>query len=51
MSIPGGVCRPNGELAYRWRELVPADAATPIVINCAGRTRSIIKPRRRSTWA
>ena len=41
MSIPGGVCCPNGELAYRWRELVP-DAATPIVINCAGRTRSII---------
>jgi len=41
MNIPGAVCCPNGELAYRLRDLVP-DAATPIVINCAGRTRSII---------
>lgn len=41
MSIPGAVCCPNGELAYRLRDLVPDDA-TPIVINCAGRTRSII---------
>lgn len=41
MNIPGAVCCPNGELAYRVRSLVP-DATTPIVINCAGRTRSII---------
>jgi len=41
MNIPGALCCPNGELAYRLRDLVP-DAATPIVINCAGRTRSII---------
>lgn len=41
MNIPGAICCPNGELAYRLRDLVP-DAETPIVINCAGRTRSII---------
>ena len=41
MSIPGATCCPNGELAYRITSLVP-DADTPIVINCAGRTRSIL---------
>ncbi|WP_316154898.1 rhodanese-like domain-containing protein [Cupriavidus sp. BIC8F] len=41
MNIPGAICCPNGELAYRLRDLVP-DTGTPIVINCAGRTRSII---------
>jgi rhodanese-related sulfurtransferase len=41
MSIPGGVCVPGGELAYRIRDLVP-DADTTIVVNCAGRTRSIM---------
>lgn len=41
MSIPGAICCPNGELAYRIDRLVP-DASTPIVINCAGRTRSIL---------
>ncbi|SDP24539.1 3-mercaptopyruvate sulfurtransferase SseA, contains two rhodanese domains [Ralstonia sp. 25mfcol4.1] len=41
MNIPGAICCPNGELAYRLRDLVP-DTTTPIVINCAGRTRSII---------
>jgi rhodanese-related sulfurtransferase len=41
MTIPSSICCPNGELGYRIRELVP-DASTPIVINCAGRTRSII---------
>ncbi|MCT9123042.1 rhodanese-like domain-containing protein [Cupriavidus gilardii] len=41
MNIPGAICCPNGELAYRLRDLVPDDD-TPIVINCAGRTRSII---------
>ncbi|MDH0850961.1 rhodanese-like domain-containing protein [Delftia tsuruhatensis] len=41
MNIPGAICCPNGELALRVSRLVP-DAATPIVVNCAGRTRSII---------
>ncbi|MDT6963101.1 rhodanese-like domain-containing protein [Cupriavidus sp. SZY C1] len=41
MNIPGAICCPNGELAYRLRDLVP-DTTTPVVINCAGRTRSII---------
>ncbi|MDF6715425.1 rhodanese-like domain-containing protein, partial [Escherichia coli] len=41
MTIPSSICCPNGELGLRIRELVP-DATTPIVVNCAGRTRSII---------
>src|SRR3546814_3400071 len=41
MSIPGAVCCPNGELALRIGELAP-DPRTKVVINCAGRTRSII---------
>jgi rhodanese-related sulfurtransferase len=41
MNIPSATCCPNGELAYRVRRLVP-DTTTPIVVNCAGRTRSII---------
>jgi cystathionine beta-lyase len=41
MTIPGSVCCPNGELGYRVHDLVP-DEQTPIVVNCAGRTRSII---------
>jgi cystathionine beta-lyase len=41
MTIPGSICCPNGELGYRLTDLVPDDT-TPIVINCAGRTRSII---------
>jgi rhodanese-related sulfurtransferase len=41
MNIPGGICCPNGELALRIRELVP-NPKTKIVVNCAGRTRSII---------
>jgi rhodanese-related sulfurtransferase len=41
MNIPTATCCPNGELAYRVRQLVP-DESTRIVINCAGRTRSII---------
>ncbi|HXS52381.1 MAG TPA: rhodanese-like domain-containing protein [Usitatibacter sp.] len=41
MSIPGARCCPNGELAYRVRAMVP-DERMPIVVNCAGRTRSII---------
>jgi rhodanese-related sulfurtransferase len=41
MNIPGATCCPNGELAWRVSTLVP-DATVPIVVNCAGRTRSII---------
>ncbi|MEM0988055.1 MAG: rhodanese-like domain-containing protein [Pseudomonadota bacterium] len=41
MNIPGATCCPNGELALRIDSLVP-DADTTVVINCAGRTRSII---------
>jgi cystathionine beta-lyase len=41
MNIPGALCCPNGELNYRFEDLV-ADERTPVVINCAGRTRSII---------
>ncbi|WP_263262375.1 cystathionine beta-lyase [Pseudomonas sp. RIT-PI-S] len=41
MSIPGAACCPNGELGLRAQTMV-ADNNTPIVINCAGRTRSII---------
>jgi len=41
MNIPGSICCPNGELALRIGELAP-DPDTTIVINCAGRTRSII---------
>ncbi|CAN7369942.1 rhodanese-like domain-containing protein [Paraburkholderia sp. DD10] len=41
MTIPGAVSCPNGELAYRFGALV-ADSQTPVVIHCAGRTRSII---------
>ncbi|MCP8713236.1 sulfurtransferase, partial [Streptomyces sp. AC04842] len=41
MSIPGGICCPNGELALRAHTLA-RDPNTTIVINCAGRTRSII---------
>jgi len=41
MSIPGALCCPNGELAYRIAEIAP-DPRTRIVVNCAGRTRSIV---------
>ena len=41
MSIPTATCCPNGELALRIDELVVRPETT-IVINCAGRTRSII---------
>ena len=41
MSIPGGICCPNGELVLRIRDIAP-DSNTKIVVNCAGRTRSII---------
>jgi len=41
MAIPGGIDAPGAELAYRVHDLVP-DEHTLIVVNCAGRTRSII---------
>ena len=41
MSIPRGINVPGGELAYRIGDLAP-DPATLIVVNCAGRTRSIL---------
>ena len=41
MSIPTAICCPNGELPLRIDEIVQSPDTT-IVINCAGRTRSII---------
>ena len=41
MNIPGGVCCPGAELVYRVHDLAP-DPNTLVVVNCAGRTRSII---------
>ncbi|MBW6399090.1 hypothetical protein KPL78_14605 [Roseomonas sp. HJA6] len=40
-TIPGSICCPNGELPLRIAALAP-DPTTTIVVNCAGRTRSII---------
>jgi rhodanese-related sulfurtransferase len=41
VSIPGGIDCPGAELAYRVHGLVPSPD-TLVVVNCAGRTRSII---------
>jgi len=41
MNIPGSTCVPGAELVYRVRELAP-HPNTLVVVNCAGRTRSII---------
>ena len=41
MSIPRGVSTPGAELVLRARELAP-DPSTTVIVNCAGRTRSII---------
>ena len=41
MNIPGGIDAPGAELVYRVHDLAP-DPATLVVVNCAGRTRSII---------
>ena len=41
MTIPGSTCCPNAELPYRIGTLV-RDPKTKIVVNCAGRTRSIL---------
>ena len=40
-SIPGAVSAPGAELVYRFKDLVPSPETT-VVINCGGRTRSII---------
>lgn len=40
-NIPGGISLPNAELPLRIDRLAP-DPKTKIVVNCAGRTRSII---------
>ena len=41
MNIPTGIDCPGAELIYRVHDLVD-DPDTTIVVNCAGRTRSII---------
>jgi rhodanese-related sulfurtransferase len=41
MSIPGGIDVPGAELVHRVRDLAP-DPDKVVVVNCAGRTRSII---------
>src|SRR6266446_5233683 len=40
-SIPGAISVPGAELVYRYSELVPSPD-TFVVVNCGGRTRSII---------
>lgn len=41
MNIPGALNVPGSELVYRFFDMVP-DSDTLVVVNCAGRTRSII---------
>ena len=41
VSIPGGIDCPGAELAFRVHDAVKSDK-TLVVVNCAGRTRSII---------
>ena len=41
MSIPGAINCPGAELVYRIHDLAPSPDTT-VVVNCAGRTRSII---------
>ncbi|MBR1215004.1 rhodanese-like domain-containing protein [Bradyrhizobium sp. JYMT SZCCT0180] len=41
MNIPGSISVPGGELVLRAGEAAP-DPETTIIVNCAGRTRSII---------
>jgi rhodanese-related sulfurtransferase len=40
-SIPTAISVPGAELVYRFKDLVPS-ADTTVVVNCGGRTRSII---------
>ncbi len=41
MNIPSGIDMPGAELAYRIHDTAP-DPETFVIVNCAGRTRSII---------
>lgn len=41
MNIPGGIDAPGAELVYRGKDAIPSDD-TLVIVNCAGRTRSII---------
>ncbi len=41
MTIPGSRSCPNAELGHRLPVLID-DSRTPVIVNCAGRTRSII---------
>lgn len=41
MNIPGGIDTPGAELVHRLADLAP-NPETAVVVNCAGRTRSII---------
>ena len=41
MNIPGSMDSPGAELVYRVHDVAP-DPKTTVVVNCAGRTRSII---------
>lgn len=41
MAIPTGINVPGAELAYRVRDIAP-DPDITVVVNCAGRTRSIL---------
>lgn len=41
MNIPRGTSVPNAELIYRIHDIAPSPETT-VVVNCAGRTRSII---------
>jgi rhodanese-related sulfurtransferase len=41
MSVPRGMSVPGGELVRRIADLVPSPCTT-VIVNCAGRTRSII---------
>ncbi len=41
MNVPSGISVPGGELVYRVKEIAPRPE-TFVVVNCAGRTRSII---------
>jgi len=41
MSIPGGIDAPGAELVWRVHDVAP-EPDTLVVVNCAGRTRSII---------
>ena len=41
MNIPTGICCPGAELVYRVHDLAPSPETT-VIVNCAGRTRSII---------